>query len=86
MGELDAETKSMSTHAQTQRDYSPHCDTASGTQKGQGIVAGLTLLSLHTPREMLLDFTSNTQTTTVTFIQARGQKDSEAYTSTHTDS
>lgn len=40
---LGAETKSMATHAPTQRDYSPPCDAAPGTRTGHTVVAGLTL-------------------------------------------
>lgn len=55
MGELGAETKSMATHAQTRRDYSPPRVTAPGTQTRQGITAGLTLPSLHSLQDVLSD-------------------------------
>lgn len=76
----------MATHAQTQHDYSPPRIAAPGTQKHQGIVAGLTLPSLHSPQEMLLDCTSavfkcaHTHRATLTLILAHGQKDTETDT------
>lgn len=58
MGELGAGSKSMAMHAQTQRDYSPPCVAALGTQAQQGIAAGLNPQSVYSPEEMLFDCTS----------------------------